>query len=540
MSLHRRRRQKSRKGSDTLIPINNNNNDDENSSKEKKEKELNFRIKNSKVMGRYMVAARYFEPGEIIVSETPLVVGPCTGCKVQCLGCYQTLNQKDKYHKCKNCGWPLCSPKCSGISQYYGHSTSECNILKETKSSNFLNYANFDDLKINLHALVPLRCLLLKSLNPSGYEKLMNMEAHNEIRANIPEVWNGNQKTVVEKIRNDWGLLEYTEEEIHTICGILEVNAFEIGQNGVNIRGLYPSAFLLSHDCVPNTNHNDEEKDFRLTIRASLPISKNQPITLSYAYTLQGTLKRREHLLENKFFECMCKRCSDPTELGTFTSALRCPKCEKGWVLSTNPLDPEAAWSCNNSQTQESENRCPGYRVTAKSMKLLINRITQEVDSIDCNDIERMEEFLEKYRNVLHPSHYLCLGVKLSLSQLYGKINGYLINELTDEQLTRKREICREIMKIFDIIEPGYTRLRGVTLYELHAPIMILTTRQYEQEDITKSELRRRLKEVVKCLEQANIILGSESPSSAEGMMGIAAKDALEKIRNWEKIIGKF
>lgn len=72
-----------------------------------------------------------------------------------------------------------------------------------------------------------------------------------------------------------------------------------------------------------------------------------------------------------------------------------------------------------------------------------------------------MELFLEKFRNVLHPTHYLCLGVKLSLSQLYGKIKGYIIHELSDDLLVRKQEICEEILKIFDVIEPGFSRLRG-------------------------------------------------------------------------------
>lgn len=112
------------------------------------------------------------------------------------------------------------------------------------------------------------------------------MENHNEIRRNIPELWNLNQTTVVDKIRKDWGLVEFSEDEIHSVCGILEVNCFEVGHN-ISIRGLYPSAFLMSHDCVPNTNHSDEENNFKLTVRASTDIHTNQPITLSYAYTLQ-------------------------------------------------------------------------------------------------------------------------------------------------------------------------------------------------------------------------------------------------------------
>lgn len=115
----------------------------------------------------------------------------------------------------------------------------------------------------------------------------MDMESHNDIRQNIPDLWASNQTKVVDRIIKSWRLTEFTQEEIHNICGVLEVNAFEIGQRGINIRGLYPTSFLLSHDCVPNTNHTDEEGTYQLTIRASTRIPEGHPVTLSYAYTLQ-------------------------------------------------------------------------------------------------------------------------------------------------------------------------------------------------------------------------------------------------------------
>jgi hypothetical protein len=112
----------------------------------------------------------------------------------------------------------------------------------------------------------------------------------------------------------------FTEEEIHTVCGILEVNAFEVGPQGRSVRALYPSAYLMAHDCTPNTSHSDDSQR-RLTVRAVCKINKGEAVTLSYAYTLQGTMRRRQHLREGKFFDCVCRRCSDKTELGTFCSA---------------------------------------------------------------------------------------------------------------------------------------------------------------------------------------------------------------------------
>lgn len=55
-----------------------------------------------------------------------------------------------------------------------------------------------------------------------------------------------------------------------------------------------------------------------------------------------------------------------------------------------------------------------------------------------------------------------------------------------------------------------------------------------------KLELKCRLKEAVKYLTEASIILNFEPENSAEGIMGKAAKEALRQIKDWEKIVGKI
>jgi len=91
------------------------------------------------------------------------------------------------------------------------------------------------------------------------------------------------------------------------------------------------------------------------------------------ALCFQGTLKRRDHLKESKFFDCTCVRCSDPTELGTYAGALKCPQCSTGVVLSTAPLDRDADWHCNNTV-------CTGYTVSARSVRHLIDKWDQKTD----------------------------------------------------------------------------------------------------------------------------------------------------------------
>lgn len=66
----------------------------------------------------------------------------------------------------------------------------------------------------------------------------MDMESHNEIRRNIPDLWALNQTRVVDRIIKDWKLTEFSKDEIHTICGILEVC-----QNGFTT--LYTNSLIL-------------------------------------------------------------------------------------------------------------------------------------------------------------------------------------------------------------------------------------------------------------------------------------------------------
>lgn len=75
---------------------------------------------------------------------------------------------------------------------------------------------------------------------------------------------------------------------------------------------------------------------FRVYLRTSTKIPKGGELYGSYTPSLLPTMLRREHLLESKHFSCACNRCSDPTELGTHMSSLKCSKCDNGIVV---PLD---------------------------------------------------------------------------------------------------------------------------------------------------------------------------------------------------------
>ncbi|KAG8314264.1 hypothetical protein J6590_096708 [Homalodisca vitripennis] len=187
-------------------------------------------------------------------------------------------------NRCEKCQWPLCSNKCKGLYRRHGHSKEECEQLTTcpVSSTQLPNNQLFN-------AITPLRCLLLKLNQPEQWTTLISMEAHNDVRRKLPSVWDYNQKTVVDRITQDWKITAFSPEEIHTVCGVLEVNAFAVGEDSLSIRGLYPTAFYIAHSCVPNTSHTDDE-EFRMKVFTSVQVAKDEMITLSYTNSLQRGL----------------------------------------------------------------------------------------------------------------------------------------------------------------------------------------------------------------------------------------------------------
>jgi hypothetical protein len=123
-----------------------------------------------------------------------------------------------------------------------------------------------------------LRCLLLQKKNPKKYAQLMEMESHIDQRGPDTETYKTIQERTFEYLddaffnplkilqtRTGKEVLEdMSKETIHKICGIIDVNALEINQDA-EISALYPTAYLMEHECVCNTAHNfdTEEQGYR-------------------------------------------------------------------------------------------------------------------------------------------------------------------------------------------------------------------------------------------------------------------------------------
>ncbi|XP_023349079.1 uncharacterized protein LOC111717856 [Eurytemora carolleeae] len=213
---------------------------------------------------------------------------------------------------------------------------------------------------------------------------------------------------------------------------------------------------MMMHSCIKNTRLTFSD-DHVLTILCRTKVKKGDKIYHSYARTFTPTNIRRIGLFSGKHFSCECIRCKDPSELQTFLSAFTC-SCG-GQILAEDPLDltPDAYWCCNSCDT----------RIAALEMAGKERGIMMETYAMKRDDPLGMETFLEKYKTVLHKNHAFILEVEKQLSVAYGSFPGFQIETLSDKRLARKICYCSHLLDILDILEPGISTQKGLSLYDL-------------------------------------------------------------------------
>lgn len=262
-----------------------------------------------------------------------------------CLGCHRLLaaptgtQTQRNYYKCSKCQWPLCGAACE---QSPNH-VDECQLMAEKKFGAKIDYKGQQQQeaapKESAYCVIlPLRCILMKTRHPEQYKRLLELEDHLQERIDTP-LYKVLQANLITFIKTILGFNDWQETEILRIAATLDTNAFEVRQvtEQRRLRGLYPMAAMISHDCISNARHTFDE-NMQILFIAKMAIAKGDIIATSYTQPLKSTLLRRLHLSQSKCFECTCRRCADPTELGTFAGAITCSKCKVGKVSSMGSL----------------------------------------------------------------------------------------------------------------------------------------------------------------------------------------------------------
>nr|XP_013189670.1 unnamed protein product [Amyelois transitella] len=470
-----------------------------------------FKVQVSDKIGRHMIATRDIKAGEMILKEKPAVIGPRISCAPHCLGCGKKLEpmkieDKYDYYKCSMCNWPMCGPKCEKADVH----KPECKTMSDRKYKCTIKYEKPDKNEAAYCVISPLRVLLMKTTNPPQYENILSLESHLEDRKDTPLylVLKANLVTFIVQVLG----MPFDEETILKVASIFDTNAFDVRSvDGTKrSRAIYVTASMMNHNCKANTRHIFIGDDYIMAVIATVPIAKGELITTTYTQSLWGTLDRRRHLKNNKCFDCECERCTDPTELGTYLGSIYCSMCngpfsnpestKRPMLISTNPLDEGALWKCEECN----------HFIHGRQMVWGNNALSQDLNKLNKNGPKEFEEFIERYSNTMHPSNHLIVQAKLALIQIYGNYKGYTLSELPDHLLTRKIDLCHELLELADKLDPGFTRFRGTLLLDLQAAMTMQTKRDFENGKITKAGAQDQLMESMVLLQEATNILRVE------------------------------
>ena len=69
---------------------------------------------------------------------------------------------------------------------------------------------------------------------------------------------------------------------------------------------------------------------------------------------------------------------------------------------------------------------------------------------------------------------------------VYGRKPGRLLHQLPPELVSRKRALCEELMAVLDVITPGLTKERGLTLFGLASVILFQGLDSIDMADIAR------------------------------------------------------
>lgn len=327
-------------------------------------------VAESPLGGRGLVAAVDISPGEILFVDHPLVFGPRSGANVErgCTVCGKLYS--NTFFKCSQCALLLCSDDCQNTNLH----KEDCNII-----SHWHKKVRVDEIDHTLlsRALAAIRTLLL---NKEQRQFITYLKAHV-----LPQ--HGSE---IKDLKQYFYIPE-EEENLMTLAScVLDTNAYLIshpyGKNEINMRGLFPVSSLLNSSCVPNTRYAYRSRS-EMTVIASKPISAGTELFACYTGVLWGTPARRMHLYKTKHFLCICDRCADPTERGTYLAAVKCFSGEcPGVLLPIDPLNTSSTWRCLECD----------LLVPNKNVSTIQNALGSMMANLDFSNVEQIESFLEK------------------------------------------------------------------------------------------------------------------------------------------------
>nr|XP_040581795.1 SET domain-containing protein SmydA-8-like isoform X2 [Lepeophtheirus salmonis] len=401
---------------------------------------------------------------------------------------------------CSKCNFPVCNEICATEGKW--HAPLECSYFqskgfKAASISEAPEFGKIHKLLLQIAAITPLRFLLLNESQHWNQER--NLHYSKIIRKDKSFFL---EKDMSKTIMEDFDV-DYDESVISQTLRQIFNNAKSLEKNGNDNSGLYFLYSLMNHNCISNTKSiihcvKDDSSPAQIDVRALRPIKAGEEISTRYVSSNMGLPTRRELLLEHWGFTCNCSRCKDPSELGTYTSAIKCSSCQSGYFLPS--LDLLKEWSCNSCSKGLSKIR----------LQMIINENTEKIRTATRSQgpkIDVLKELIVDLKDSLHGNHFLILQVEYILVVLMSNSIPSLSSSIKNKNITINNidpsiwkeytALCEHIYYVMNKLDPGYSKNRGKILKDYIRALMNLAKIENNLGSINNVEFNKR-KEMAK------------------------------------------
>jgi hypothetical protein len=398
-----------------------------------------FEVRESEEFGRFFVATRDISPLELVLIDQPAVVGPATKTKPICLECLKGPLSLSTSIKCDGCHFPLCQNchvQLSNNSRKL-HTVRECNILAKCERSKAIEIEKDSILYATIFLL---RMCLLEEDKPGMYKRLhflMDGDT-SDLQDKDSFSWQ-----ISKILQCDMGLVNLEHEDVVRLMGIKRTNGstlLTVDLPAAN--AIYPIYNLMNSQCYCNTRCSIEEGSLQMSVRAQVFIRKGEEITTRYYPPWEGQPIRQDKVSKHWQYLCGCERCKDPTEFGTYFSAIRCADCLDGYLLPMNLTKVVASpWSCNSC-----ENKLSYFEIMNT-----LSKVESEIQKwTNTKPIETWSELINLIQESVHPNHYLIFDLKKTMVSQLGSCKDL---QFLEDNLT----YCQEVLTLVNKLDPGLT-----------------------------------------------------------------------------------
>lgn len=247
-------------------------------------------------LSRILVAAKDIKPGEMILSELPLIKYPQWNSLPTCLGCYKLIDRENHIF-CEKCNFPMCSEACCKTSDHL----LECRLFQQSDTCIDLMPDLNTGSPIALYDIItPLRMLALREQeDQASWRQLCNLMSHKEEWDKLP-AWRQQHQHAIDYIMKHFKLPNVTEDLILELFGIAYINDFSALVGDIRVRLAFPNAAMFSHDCAPNVVRHIENINHGHQIKcyAAKNIKKGDRLSTTYVDLFLPGIIRRDILLK--------------------------------------------------------------------------------------------------------------------------------------------------------------------------------------------------------------------------------------------------